>query len=236
MLIPARFSKARGFTLLEMMITLAIFILLCAAIFGIVSGVLKGSSGLMDNQNRQDQITGLDAYLKNKLTRLPAQSFLMSYRRGTGDGLNQNGIVFGGNGGLVAIDATPQGNGHYVLRRGLVPLNGTIPSTGGIIGILPDGLTTDEDPSLNWIPLIQDVKTIEWKFQEPNDPQWEDSWKNASAKPNLVELTIQLAGDLQPTVMDFWIPPIVPVTLTMSQQSGTTQTGTLTSPVVHASQ
>jgi len=196
-----------------MMITLAIFVLLCAAIFGIVSGVLQGSGELLDNQNRTDQMVALNAYLKNKLTTLPAQSFLLSYRRGTGDGLNQNGIVFGGAAGLIAIDATPQANGYYQLRRGLVPVNGTMPQIGGMVAVLPDGLLKDEDSSLDWMPLIHDVKHLEWKFQELTSTQWEERWQNSATKPNIVELTIQLAGDLQPTTMDFWIPPIMPATL-----------------------
>jgi len=218
---PVRCRSIKGFTLLEMMITLAIFVLLCAAIFGIVSGVLKGSAGLVDNQNRQDQVVALNAYLKNKLADLPAQSFLLSYRRGTGDGLKLNGIVFGGNGGSIAIDATPQPNGLYLLRRGILPMTGSMPAGGGAAVVLPPGLLQDEDATLDWVPLIHDVKSIEWKFQQPTSTLWEEQWSNTANKPNIVEFTIQLAGDLQPTTMDFWIPPIAPVTLTVPTQTGT---------------
>jgi prepilin-type N-terminal cleavage/methylation domain-containing protein len=37
----------RGFTLIEMMITLAVFILLAGAVFGIMTGVLQSTSALI---------------------------------------------------------------------------------------------------------------------------------------------------------------------------------------------
>ncbi len=87
--------RAGGFTLLEMVITLGIFILLATAVFGLMTGVLESTSTLQDNQNHHDQIVALNAYLKNKLTSMPAVGTLVSYQRGTGDGLLQNGIVYG---------------------------------------------------------------------------------------------------------------------------------------------
>jgi len=109
-------GKTAGFTLLEMVITLSIFILLAAAVFGIMTGVLQGASSLQDNQNRRDQIAALNAFLKKKLGEMPAGSALISYRRGDGEGLAQNGIILGQESLAVAIDAKVQANGYYTLR------------------------------------------------------------------------------------------------------------------------
>jgi len=70
---------------------------------------------------------------------------------------------------------------------------------------------TNDDASINWSPLIRDIKAVSWKFQDLNITQWLDQWNNASAKPNLVEFSTQLAGDSQPVTMDFWLPRIDPV-------------------------
>ncbi len=53
-----------------MMITLAIFVLLAAALFGLMTGVLQSTAVLQDNQFRGDQTAALAAYIKNKLTSL----------------------------------------------------------------------------------------------------------------------------------------------------------------------
>jgi hypothetical protein len=72
-----------------------------------------------------------------------------------------------------------------------------------------------------WTPLIKDIKTIDWKFLDFNQTIWVELWSSGT-NPNLVEFTMQPAGDLQPTTMDFWLPKISPVQLTVSQQQGGT--------------
>ena len=214
-----RHRRARGFTLLEMMITLAIFILLAAAVFGIMSGVLQGTSTLQDNSNRRDQIGALTAFMKNKLGGMPAASTLTSYQRGDGEGLTQNGIIFGTASLATVIDAKVQPNGYYALR--LV----TMPST--IINGQPQDprptlqqLVTADDPTLVWTLLIPDIKTLNWKFQDLNVTDWVTLWAGSS-KPNLVEFSMQTAGDLQPTTIDFWIPKIEPVNVSIERKPKT---------------
>jgi prepilin-type N-terminal cleavage/methylation domain-containing protein len=201
----------RGFTLLEMMITLAIFLLLAGAVFGLMTGVLQGTSTLQDNQNRRDQIEALSAFLKNKLGEMPATSTVSSYQRGDGEGLAQNGIIFGTANLATAVDAKPQANGYYVLRLTTLP--------GAILnGQLQDARTTllqlvsTDDPSLVWTPLITDLKTLNWQFEQFNVTPWVEAW-NSPPNPNLIEFSMQPAGELQPTTMDFWLPRIQTVSL-----------------------
>ncbi len=201
-------GKTAGFTLLEMVITLSIFILLAAAVFGIMTGVLQGASSLQDNQNRRDQIAALNAFLKKKLGEMPAGSALISYRRGDGEGLAQNGIILGQESLAVAIDAKVQANGYYTLRYATFTGAG---ANNLVNWQLFEQAITNDDASINWSPLIRDIKAVSWKFQDLNITQWLDQWNNASAKPNLVEFSTQLAGDSQPVTMDFWLPRIDPV-------------------------
>jgi prepilin-type N-terminal cleavage/methylation domain-containing protein len=195
--------RSGGFTLVEMIITLMVFVLLSAAIFGIITGVLKSAGSLQDNQNRGDQVMALQAFIQRELGGLPGQSSLVSYRRGDGEGLDQNGIIFGSAGTFHALDAKIQANGLYTLR--LANFSGA-PGTNALTAFQTD-VTTDE-PSLVWTKLIPDVQHLSWKFEAINAPTWLDLWDSASLKPNLVEFSIQIAGELQPSVMDFWIPPI----------------------------
>jgi prepilin-type N-terminal cleavage/methylation domain-containing protein len=197
---------ARGFTLLEMMITLAIFALLAAAVFGLIVGVLQSTSTLQDNQNRRDQVTALHSFLKKQLGTLPAQSSVVSYQRGAGEGLVQNGIIFGTKNQATAIDAKVQVNGYYTLR---VTNLATAIVQGQVQDprqVLLQSVTTD-DPSVVWTTLVEDVKSLDWKFLDFNSTVWVELW-NSTAKPNLVEFSVQTAGDLQPTTMDFWLPRI----------------------------
>jgi len=213
-------AKKTGFTLLEMMITLAIFILLAAAVFGLMAGVLESTGTLMDNQNRKDQTVALNAFLKRKLGEMPVASTLTSYQRGDGEGLTQNGIVFGTVNLATAIDATQQPNGYYTLRVATL-------SAGIVAGEQQDArqlllqAASANDPSLAWTPLIKDIKTLDWKFLDFNQTVWVEVWTSGS-NPNLVEFTMHPGGDLQPTTMDFWLPKIDQVQLSVAQKPGGT--------------
>jgi len=214
-------KRKRGFTLMEMMMALAIFILLSATVFGIIVGTLKSTSTLQDNQSHRDQMPALNAFLKKQFEEIGAQSFLVSYRRGDGEGLEQNGVAFGGTGGATVIDAKAQPNGYYSLRLSEIRFEGLSYSNGTFIGFkLPQGVVSSDDTDIEWTPLIRDVRHIEWKFQDANSDLWFKEHINLGAEPNFVELSIQLAGDLQPTTMVFWIPRYWPVALTLPQSAG----------------
>jgi prepilin-type N-terminal cleavage/methylation domain-containing protein len=212
-------ASTNGFTLLEMMITLAIFVLLAAAVFGLMTGVFQSTSTLEDNQNRRDQIEALTAFMKNKLTEMPASSTLNSYIRGDGEGLLQNGVIFGTATTASAIDAKVQANGYYLLRLCTLA---SVTSNGqpeDARQVLQQAVTTD-DPTLTWTPLIEDIKTLDWKFLDFNVTEWVDLWSSGS-KPNLVEFSMQPAGELQPTTMDFWIPKLTVMSVSAAPKTVT---------------
>jgi len=211
-------SSIRAFTLMEMVVTLVVFVLLSAMVFGIITGVLKSAGTLQENQNRGDLTMALQAFLKNKLGGLPAHDTLVSYRRGDGEGLDQNGIIFGSDKVLTAVDAKVQPNGLYLLRLATFNLGD---QNVNALDTFNRQVTSD-DPTLVWTSLVPDIQQVGWKFQELNVIPWVDLWTNATTKPNLVELSVQLAGDLKPSVMDFWVPPIYPPSLAIGPAGGGT--------------
>jgi prepilin-type N-terminal cleavage/methylation domain-containing protein len=223
-----RKRRRRGFTLLEMMITLAIFLILAAAVFGLMTGVLQSASTLQDDQARGDQLSSLYAFIKTKLTEMPARSTITSYLRGDGEGLVQNGIIFGNTNLATAIDAKVQPNGYYALRLTSFTTSAASDQPQDARQVLAQSVTAD-DPTLTWTLLIADVKTLDWKFQDLALVQWDDSW-NSTTTPNLVEFTMQGAGDLQPTTMDFWVPKINPIAVRIQANSASGGGGT-TAPV-----
>lgn len=224
-----RSQRKAGFTLLEVVITITIFIFLCAAVFGIMSGVLQGASSLQDNQGRRDQLERLNAFLEKKIKGLPAQSTVISYRRGQGEGLNQNGIILGYNQNLIAIDATIQANGYYTLRLATFD-PATMPRNIAVSPTLLFETDLIQDTAISWTPLISDITQLSWKFQNLNATEWLDLWSDPSNPPNLVEFSIHQAGDLQTSTMDFWLPRMVAVQPIVAAQSGAPSGGPPTNP------
>jgi len=201
-----------------MMMALAVFILLVSAVFALLSSVLQSTATLQANQNLHDQTTALNAYLKKKLTEMPARSSLISYQRGDGEGLLQNGIIFGNTNFATAIDAKVQPNGYYTLRLATFETSAGSDQPQDARQVLQLAASTD-DPTLTWTPLMTDIKTLDWKFLDNNATQWVDLWSSTS-QPNLVEFSVQPAGDLQLCTMDFWLPKIDTITVNVASQSG----------------
>lgn len=193
-----------GFTLIEVIVTLAIFIILTASVFGIMTAVFESSNALKENQNRRDEVSALRAYLKSNLENLTATDHFVTYRRGDGEGLRVNGLLLITQGITEAIDATRQPNGLYTLRLAQ-PTTDSDPNP--TVSTFSQELDKNVE-ALAWTSLIHDVRSISWQFQS-SSPPWLDEWTSDSTKPTLVECTIQLAGDEQPTTMDFSIPHLV---------------------------
>jgi prepilin-type N-terminal cleavage/methylation domain-containing protein len=211
-------ASGSGFTLVEMMITLVILGLLAGMIFMLLTGILQSASVLQDNANRSDRINALYDFMKNKLTMMPARSTIASYARGDGEGLVQNGIIFGNTNLATAIDAKIQPNGLYLLRvcSFATSANGQEPQDARVT--LTQSVTTD-DPTLSWTSLVTDVKTLNWKFQDAAQIQWDTAWTSTTV-PNLVEFDLQAGGDLLSTTMDFWVPKINPIQVRIQSNGG----------------
>jgi len=209
-----------------MVITVVILLLLAGMVFVLMTGILQSASTLQDNQYRGDQLTALYDYIKQKLTMMPARSTIASYARGDGEGLVQNGIIFGNTNLATAIDGKIQPNGLYQLRMTSFATSENGQQSQDARVTLTQSVTTD-DPTLSWTTLIKDVKTLNWKFQDSALVQWDTAW-TASAVPNLVEFDLQGGGDRLPTTMDFWVPKINPITVNIQSNStsggGTTGT------------
>jgi prepilin-type N-terminal cleavage/methylation domain-containing protein len=212
-----RFRRSeRGFTLIEVIITLCVFVLLAGAVFGIFSATLESVSSLQDNQTRNDQVEALGGWLKQQMLDLPANGTIASYRRDTIP-FHVAGIVWGAGEDLQALDLQMQPNGEYTLR--LTAYQPPVTSDSGLVGLAgPQPIAQFmiqvqlDEPSLTWRTLVRDLKSADWRFLQYNQTQWQDI--AASTKPILAELTFQPASVTAPVTDDFWIPPTqVPATL-----------------------
>ena len=207
----ARPPLARGgFTLIEMIITLSVFLLLASAIFSIFGATLQSADTLQDDQNREDQSEALGAWLRQSLLALPAEGTLVSYHRNDRP-FRVSGIIWGTGADLRALDLQAQANGHYLLRFATANVDDTATGPTETAGYTP-ALTKfqtqvfDDDPALSWRVLVRDLQSADWRFRVVNATDWTDI--ATSGKPLLVELTFQPAGAGSAIVDDFWIPPV----------------------------
>jgi prepilin-type N-terminal cleavage/methylation domain-containing protein len=193
-----------GFTLIEVIITLSIFLLLAGAVFGIFTATLESVASLQDNQNQSDEVQALSAFLKKSFLDVPAQGTISSFHRDNAP-FKVSGIIWGNGDDLRAVDMQLQQNGYYTLRTTFY----TPPPfpQGPALTVFQRQVVTN-DSTLSWRPLVRDVRAADWRFKEYNSTVWEE--QTSSSKPLLAEFTIQLAGANLGVTDDFWIPPTQP--------------------------
>jgi type II secretory pathway pseudopilin PulG len=207
---PSLHRSGRGFTLIEMIITLCVFILLAGAVFSIFSATLESASSLQDDLGRNDEITALRAWLTASLIDIPASGSFTSYQR-AGIPFHVTGVIWGANDDLQALDLQLQPNGEYTLRLAVyqpdaVPAlwNGQAPQAASIFL----NQVQRDDGSLAWRPLVRDLKSADWRFLPLNQTEWQ--LIASGTKPAIAEFTFQLGGSAAAITDDFWIPPTVP--------------------------
>jgi prepilin-type N-terminal cleavage/methylation domain-containing protein len=212
----ARPSIGRGgFTLIEMIITLCVFVLLAAMVFSIFDATLESAGTLQDNQNRQDRVEALAAWLKQSLLALPANGTFVSYHR-EGRPFHVSGIIWGAGTDLQALDLQAQANGNYTLRLAACPQPDSsspeyqftdLTGTAGYSPALARFQTQvfNDDSALPWRPLMRDLKSADWRFRGLNAIDWQDTF--TMGKPVLVQLRFLPPGTSSAIVDDFWIPP-----------------------------
>lgn len=208
-------TRRNGFTLIEVIITLCVFVLLAGAVFGIFSATLESVASLQNDQNRNDETEALAAWLKQSLLDLPAEGVVVSYHRDNFP-FHVSGIIWGTGDNLQALDLHLQANGNYLLRlASYQPAASSERDTGGLASSTgPLSLfrtqIVDDDQAVAWRPLVRDLQSADWRFRPFGAPNWLDSV--SGAKPAIAEFDFRVAGASQVITDDFWIPPTHPAT------------------------
>jgi prepilin-type N-terminal cleavage/methylation domain-containing protein len=205
-----RASSAAGFTLIEMVVTLGVFVLLAGSVFGILSAVLQSSTRLADDQRRQDEATALEGYLQHRFQRVAdSAGVLFTYRRDAQDGAR--GLIFSDGNDLVALNTGYQANGYRNLRQARFVPPPDVAGNAQAGALLFERFILRGDDSIVWRPLLGDLRQIDWKFRLKDGAEWVEDLLPSQTPPSLVEMTLEIAGDLRARTADFWMPPVEPV-------------------------
>ncbi|HEY8965586.1 MAG TPA: prepilin-type N-terminal cleavage/methylation domain-containing protein, partial [Candidatus Methylacidiphilales bacterium] len=180
---PLAFSSARGFTLLEVMLALAVFAVVAGGLFATVRSVLQATATMREAQHAGNGLNGAFELCRRTFAQLPAAATLLS--------ASYNGAIpppyeldienaptaftFGKNDffyGQIAVTARQDDKGLYTFG---VEYRRLDPDTG---------LTLD-DPL--WVPLLDGLKEVRWSYYSLADQTWYDTWTD-NARPALVAL------------------------------------------------
>jgi len=193
----------RGFTLLEVVLSMGILALLAASVYAIASSSITASRTAMEQQLT---LRRLDAFLRltrDALLNLPGQATVsLEMARGSGGDpeprltLGNVQGVFGlpslGGGSLV-LAAKPRADGTRTISLVRIPARATDRELAAAL-------------AAPGIPLLPKVRKPRWSFFAGD--AWKEEWPAGSPRPSLVRLYLEIDGMPEPVEAIFYVPPV----------------------------
>jgi len=205
-------SFRAGFTLLEIIIALSVFLIIIAGVFAIAKGAMELSADLTSTQERAMTRQNFIEFLRSSFRRIPGDAELMlavENQRGTyvptltvfngGDAFSPGPSLPPDTSVEMFAQEIPGGN----MRVGLRLFDSQQTNSMRLGGAKRRSPSKDDVV----LPLITNVQRFEWKFLDSVSGKWENNWKTP-VRPLFAELVLMLDDGIQ-TRNVFWIPPIM---------------------------
>lgn len=213
--VAGRRARRAGFTLLEMVVALSVFIIIISGVFSISKGTMELSADMTEAQERSMIRQNFIEYLRESFRRLPGDAEInLEVSASRGAYVPSISVFNGGDafspGPAIAPDASvelyaeemPGGSLRVGVR--LYDADETSQRRSNL-GLAPK--KRKPGPNDVVLPLIEHVSKFEWQFYNPQSQKWENNWKQGG-RPLFAELQFAL-DDGQVSRSVFWIPPIM---------------------------
>ena len=199
-------QSSRGFTLFEMVVVVAIFVLLAGGIYATVNAAVRATATLSEENLQVQRLNAFVALLRKTFHNLPATAqFSGGVRAEGGDGLPEivlrdaPGVfawgIGGPSSGTALLTARPRLGGGREMALLLLP------------GSLGEMERRDALERGAWLRLLPDLRSVQWRFYDETQQDWVEEWPEGN-RPPLVELNLQLLGEEAPRKYVFWLPPV----------------------------
>ncbi len=183
----------RGFTLLEVMMAVAILAMVGLSIYRFLEVNVRAVTYATSMLKEERQIEGLIAMLDSQIKALPvnAQGVIRGeaykFQGASADELRWR--TTSGNGLFTAHAAA-----EYEVTLALDPVRDMEAFQLGIRRKLSDG-SSDE---ANWLPLINNVAALEVRYFDRRLNDWLDRWSDGASPPSLIRVRIWRFGEEMP--------------------------------------
>lgn len=201
-----------AFTLFEMVVVVAIFVLLAGGIYATVNAAVRATATLSEENLQIQRLNAFVSLLRRTFHNLPANAvFSGGVRAKDGDGsaeivLRDAPGVFawglgGPSAGTAMLSARPRLGGGRELSLLILP------------GSLGEMERREALRDAKWLRLLPDLREVQWRFYDEAQQDYVDEWPEGN-RPPLVELNLTLLGEEVPRKFVFWLPPVKQVDLT----------------------
>jgi type II secretory pathway pseudopilin PulG len=200
-----------GFTLLEVTIAFALFMILIGGIFKVASACLHLSAKTTEKGQQEMHVAALFDLLRRNFSSMPGNGKVtMEIPNGVASsgynteivmkdyplGFSWGGVAAGSERVLIVSEKDPLG-GTQIRIRYLNEEEGEAHENGS--------LNRDEGQSL---VLIAGIKSMYWQFFDQTEEEWVEEWDEENRRPSLVELNVDFFSLSEPIRAVFWIPVV----------------------------
>lgn len=193
-------ASTRGFSLFEVILAAAIFVLLAGGVYFAVSTSVLAASELGREQMDARKLGAFTDFLRRGFQNLPVQAGLSvrATEKQAGSGVQliiarAAGAFAAGamtaQGAGVVLATEPDGRGASSFRFARFP------------GRLNDGERERYLETASWLPLLDSVESLRWRFFDRRSKRFLETWDNQAERPELIELTIATAGTPAQTLL-----------------------------------
>jgi prepilin-type N-terminal cleavage/methylation domain-containing protein len=194
----------KGFTLIEVMLAVAILSLTTLGIFRFVQSTLRAVSASVEDTEEQLALERLVALVQEQLYSLPVRG----QTNIQGESIKLNGADFDslewrsrGGAGLMTTAAS----GEYRVKLRIQPIEknsnkyeigfwrrpALLETSGGLVA-------GGSDKDATWVPLMQKVAALRLRYWDSRLGQLLDSWRDPTVRPSFVIMSVTLEGEVTP--------------------------------------
>ncbi len=199
--------KSNGFTLLEIILAITIFLLITGSVFTLTIGATRLGAELENSWTRHQQLTRFVDLCRTTLRTMPPEVRIEGKREETG-GRAFQGLAFQNLHDWFGLGTGPSDHRTTILQ--------TYPRTGGGVEIrlvIQDdstaSLSTSRDSEIVHL-ILPDLREVTWRYFNPSNQLWLEVWTDAGSRPSLIEVTLLPMESDIPIRGVFWLPPVQP--------------------------
>ena len=202
--------RSAGFTLIEVVLGIALLALLFGGIFAVARGALQISAEVTENQQYSMRIHSYLELLRRTFEEMPGNG-KVELRPLSGRGVESE-VAFVEYPLAFAWSGVPAGSPVTVFQTTRGP-SGWLQSRIYYLDeemadqYLENGNVDSAAPNLL---IMDEIKMLQWRFYDQRTDEWMTEWDYTSnTRPSLIELNVEFLDGSNPVAVIFWIPTVV---------------------------
>ncbi len=206
-------SLSRGFTLIEVLLGLALFGILTGGIFSVQRGAMEVSKEVTERQGKTMRMHSFCELLRRNFEALPGNAKVVLLPVG-GPQSGLSDVAFTDFPLAFTWPGVPAGSNSVIFR--------TARADSGV-GLQASLIYLDEEQSADYeadklderkvlakLNLMEGILTLNWRFFNDSTQEWEEEWlRTQTQRPSFVEMTLTYLDGQDPVRLVFWIPQMV---------------------------